>query len=61
LVAPDIRRFAQGLRADLPTMEASDKLPWSNGQVNRLKLVKRESYGRAKLELLEARLFHATF
>jgi transposase len=61
LVAPDIRRFAQGLRADLPTMAASDKLPWSNGQVNRLKLVKRESYGRAKLELLEARLFHATF
>jgi transposase len=65
LVAPDIRRFAQGLRADLPTMEASDKLPWSNGQVegqvNRLKLVKRESYGRAKLDLLEARLFHATF
>lgn len=32
-VPPDIRRFAQGLRADLPTMEASVKLPWSNGQV----------------------------
>ncbi|BDA83971.1 hypothetical protein Sa4125_15130 [Aureimonas sp. SA4125] len=37
--------------------------PWSNGQteghVNRLKLVKRQMYGRAKLDLLEARLIGA--
>ncbi|MEJ2625347.1 MAG: hypothetical protein P8Z80_12610 [Pseudolabrys sp.] len=34
--------------------------PWSNGQVeghvNKLKLVKRQMYGRAKIDLLEARL-----
>jgi transposase len=37
--------------------------PWSNGQtegpVSRLKLVKRQMYGRAKLDLLEARLVGA--
>ena len=35
-------------------------LPWSNGQVeglsHRLKLLKRQMYGRAKLDLLRARL-----
>jgi transposase len=57
-------RFALGLRADLPTMEASLKLPYSNVQIEghaiRLKLIKRKSYGRDKLDLLEARVLHAT-
>jgi transposase len=30
--------------------------PWSNGQITKLKLVKRQMYGRAKLDLLRARL-----
>jgi len=38
-------------------------LPWSNGQVegqsHRLKLLKRQMYGRAKLDLLRARLMQA--
>lgn len=37
--------------------------PWSNGQtegqVNKLKLVNRQMYGRAKIDLLEARLLGA--
>jgi transposase len=37
---------------------------WSNGQtegqITKLKLVKRQMYGRAKLDLLEARLIGAT-
>ncbi|MCK1374926.1 transposase, partial [Bradyrhizobium sp. 49] len=37
--------------------------PWSNGQVEaqitKLKLVKRQMYGRAKLYLLQARLIGA--
>jgi transposase len=37
--------------------------PWSNGQVEaqitKLKLVKRQMYGRAKLDLLQARLIGA--
>ena len=37
--------------------------PWSNGpvegQVNRLKLIKRSMYGRAKFDLLRQRVLHA--
>jgi len=37
-------------------------LPWRNGplegHVNRLKLLKRSMYGRAKLPLLRARVLH---
>jgi transposase len=61
-VAPELRRFAIGLLADLKAIEAALTLPWSNGQtegqVNRLKLLKREMYGRAKLDLLNQRFLH---
>jgi transposase len=37
--------------------------PWSNGQaegkITKLKLVKRQMYGRAKIDLLQARLIGA--
>ncbi|WP_373460993.1 transposase [Cupriavidus pinatubonensis] len=49
--AEEMRRFAQSLRADLPAVRAAFTLQWSNGQteghVNRLKLLKRQMYGRA--------------
>jgi transposase len=36
--------------------------PWSNGQVegqvNRLKLIKRQMYGRANFDLLRQRVLH---
>jgi transposase len=43
-------------------------LPWSSrgrtgqteGQITKLKLVKRQMYGRAKIDLLQARLIGAT-
>jgi transposase len=61
-VTPELRRFAIGLLADLKAIEAALTLPWSNGQtegqVNRLKLLKREMYGRAKLDLLNQRFLH---
>ena len=45
-------------------MRAAIVSPWSNGQtkgqITKLKLVKRQMYGRAKLDLLEARLIGAT-
>ena len=41
-------------------MEAAVTEPWSSGpvekQVNRLKTIKRQMYGRAGVELLRARL-----
>jgi transposase len=61
-VTPELRRFAVGLLTDLQAIEAALTLPWSNGQtegqVNRLKLLKREMYGRAKLDLLSQRFLH---
>jgi len=43
----------------LPVSEAAIRLPWSNGQaegqINRLKLVKRQMYGRANFDLLKLR------
>lgn len=52
--------FARGLRKDQPAVAAALSLPWSNGQteghITRLKLLKRQMFGRAKLDLLRARL-----
>ena len=57
---PEIVRFCDGLRRDEKAVNAAVVLPWSNGQVegqiHRLKLVKRQMYGRARLDLLRARL-----
>ena len=58
----DMRQFALGLIADRQAIEAALTLPWSNGQtegqVNRLKVLKREMYGRAKIDLLSQRFLH---
>lgn len=52
--------FANGLSRDRKAVAAALAEPWSNGQtegqITRLKLVKRQMFGRAKLDLLEARL-----
>jgi transposase len=52
--------FAVGLAADYQAVSAAFVEPWSNGQtegqITKLKLVKRQMYGRAKLDLLRARL-----
>jgi transposase len=55
--------FASGLQADERVLAAALDEPWSNGQteghITKLKLVKRQMYGRAKLDLLRARLLGA--
>ena len=55
--------FANRIRRDIVAVHAAICSPWSNGQtegqVTRPKLVKRQMYGRAKLDLLEARLIGA--
>ena len=53
-------RFAYGLKKDLGAVVAAVETPWSNGQVegqiNRLKAIKRQMYGRAGFHLLRARV-----
>jgi len=55
-----LARFAQGLREDRAAITAGLTLPWSNGpvegHVNRLKLLKRQGYGRAGFALLRRRV-----
>ena len=58
-----LRRFAAGLRRDLDAVRAGLTEAWSNGQtegqVYRLKLLKRQMYGRAGFEVLRNRVLHA--
>ena len=58
-----IGSFASGVTKDIAAVHAALVQPWSNGQtegqITKLKLVKRQMYGRAKLDLLEARLIGA--
>jgi transposase len=53
-------RFVRTLKQDLSAVESAVSKPWSNGPVeghiNRLKMLKRQMYGRAGIELLRARL-----
>lgn len=55
--------FAEGIKQDLDGVTAALKQPWSNGQTEgqntKLKLVKRQMYGRAAPDLLRARLIGA--
>jgi transposase len=55
--------FAAGLRRDLAAVQAACSSPWSQGQVegqvNRLKLLKRQMYGRAGFPLLRSRMLAA--
>ena len=59
----ELRGFAAGLRQDEQAVRAALLLPWSSGQVegqvSRLKLVNCQGYGRAKLDLLRARMIQA--
>jgi transposase len=59
----ELGRFARGLQEDLAAVTAGLTLDWSNGvtegQIHRLKLVKRQGYGRAGFALLRQRVLHA--
>lgn len=52
--------FARGLREDYPAVQAALTSIWSNGRtegnVNRVKCLKRQMYGRAGLDLLRQRV-----
>lgn len=54
-----LQRFATGLQEDYAAVKAGVTLPWSTspveGHINRLKMVKRQMFGRAHLDLLSRR------
>jgi len=56
----NLKRFALGLQQDYDAVKAALTMDWSNGQVegqvNRLKTVKRQMYGRAGFKLLRKRI-----
>jgi transposase len=58
------RLLRLGVTKDVAAVHAALVQPWSNGQtegqITKLKLVKRQMYGRAKIDLLQARLIGAT-
>jgi transposase len=59
----EVRQFARNFQKDEVAIRASLEQPWSQGQVegqvHRLKLVKRSMYGRANFDLLRLRVLHA--
>jgi hypothetical protein len=59
---PEMIAFAKKLRQDQAAVQVGLTLPWDNGvvegNVNRLKLLKRSMYGRANFDLLRLRVLH---
>jgi transposase len=60
--SPNAQSFAAGLKKDSDAVKAGLTLEWSNGQtegqVHRLKLLKRQMYGRGSFKLLRKRVLH---
>ena len=60
--APEVRGFVGGVRQDEAAVKAGLTEAWSNGQVEgqvgRLKGIKRQMFGRARISLLRARVRH---
>lgn len=58
----ELRRFAAGLEQDWEAVQAVLATHYSNGMVeghvNRLKMLKRQMYGRASFALLRLRVLH---
>jgi len=60
---PELQEFAAGIGRDKAAVQAALSYTWSNGQtegqVNRLKFLKRQMYGRASFALLKRRVLRA--
>jgi transposase len=61
---PPFIAFATGLANDRAAVDGAFTTPWSTGpvegHVHRVKLIKRQGYGRAKVDLLRARVLKAS-
>jgi transposase len=62
-IVTEFRQFGASLAQDKAAVAAALQYPWSNGQaegqINRLKLIKRKMYGRANFDLLRQRVLAA--
>ena len=60
---PELQSFAQGVKQDKAAVQAGLTLAINNGQVEgqvtKIKLIKRMMYGRATFPLLRQRVLHA--
>lgn len=58
----EIQQFTKYIRTDMEAVKYALSYPWSNGivegQVNRLKVIKRQMYCRAKLDLLSKKVLY---
>jgi transposase len=58
-----LRAFVAGIAQDKAAVQEGLSSPWSQGQIEgqitRLKLIKRQGYGRARFDLLRLRVLHA--
>ena len=58
-----VETFAAGLQQEEAAIKAALTLPWSSGQaegqINKLKLIKRQMYGRANFDLIRRRVLLA--
>lgn len=61
--ASEMQNFGVGMRREEAAIRAALSEPWSTGpvegQITRLKSIKRQMYGRAGLELLRIRVLSA--
>lgn len=59
---PQLRSFARGIRRDQQAVTAGLSLPYSSaaleGNVSKIKLIKRQMFGRAGFPLLRKRVIH---
>jgi transposase len=62
-VLPAFRNFARKIDSDYDAVRGAVTSPWSTGQVegqiNRLKMIKRQMFGRANFDLLNLRFILA--
>lgn len=60
----ELKRFVKGLESDLQAVQNALRYPWNNGvtegNVNRLKMIKRTMFGRANCDLLRAKVLYRT-
>ncbi|MDM5154429.1 transposase [Bacillus sp. DX1.1] len=61
---PEIQQFIKYIRTDIEAVKHALSYSWSNGlvegHVNRLEVIKRQMYGRAKLDLLSRKVLYQT-